>query len=179
MAAQRSVTRRGLIGGAAAVGASAALPGAAGATKWRTRRVDVVVVGAGLSGLAAARRIAAAGKSVLVLEARDRVGGRTLNASIGGGKVVEVGGQWVGPTQDRRSQPGFRAGYHVKDTTTGEALSIVIADGPEAFEAHGQGARRARPRGPRQRGTRPRRVLRGRRVLTLRGTTATGVLRAL
>lgn len=39
--------------------------------------------------------------SVLVLEARDRVGGRTLNASIGGGKGVEVGGQWVGPTQDR------------------------------------------------------------------------------
>jgi hypothetical protein len=37
-----------------------------------------------------------------------------------------------------RSQPGFRAGYHLHDPTTGEALSIVIADGPEAFEAIGQ-----------------------------------------
>jgi monoamine oxidase len=36
-----------------------------------------------------------------VLEARDRVGGRTLNHDIGDGKVVEVGGQWVGPTQHR------------------------------------------------------------------------------
>jgi hypothetical protein len=37
-----------------------------------------------------------------------------------------------------RSQPGFRAGYHVKDAASGEALSIVIADGPEAFEAMGK-----------------------------------------
>jgi len=57
------------------------------------------VVGGGLAGLSAARVIAAAGRSVAVLEARDRVGGRTLNEPIGDGKVVEVGGQWVGPTQ--------------------------------------------------------------------------------
>ena len=36
-----------------------------------------------------------------MLEARDRVGGRTLNDPIGDGKVVEVGGQWIGPAQDR------------------------------------------------------------------------------
>ncbi len=36
-----------------------------------------------------------------MLEARDRVGGRTLNQSLGSGHVVEVGGQWVGPGQDR------------------------------------------------------------------------------
>jgi monoamine oxidase len=63
--------------------------------------VDVVVVGAGLAGLAAARALVAGGASVVVLEARDRVGGRTLNHDIGGGNVVEVGGQWMGPTQDR------------------------------------------------------------------------------
>ena len=63
--------------------------------------VDVVVVGAGFAGLAAARDLTAAGRSVAVVEARDRVGGRVLNASIGDGKIVEVGGQWVGPTQDR------------------------------------------------------------------------------
>ena len=62
---------------------------------------DVVVVGAGLAGLAAARDLEARGVSTVVLEARDRVGGRTLNEPIGDGKVVEVGGQWIGPTQDR------------------------------------------------------------------------------
>jgi monoamine oxidase len=63
--------------------------------------VDVVVVGAGLAGLAAARALQARGATVRVLEARDRVGGRTLNAPLGDGKVVEVGGTWVGPTQTR------------------------------------------------------------------------------
>ncbi|MBA2257174.1 MAG: FAD-dependent oxidoreductase, partial [Thermoleophilaceae bacterium] len=62
---------------------------------------DVVVVGAGLAGLVAARQLEGAGMSVAVLEARDRVGGRLLNEPIGDGKVVEVGGQWVGPTQKR------------------------------------------------------------------------------
>ena len=49
----------------------------------------------------AARELAAAGRDAVVLEARDRVGGRTLNEPIGDGKVVEIGAQWVGPTQDR------------------------------------------------------------------------------
>ena len=62
---------------------------------------DVAVVGAGLAGLVAARELRAAGASVAVLEARDRVGGRTLNEPLGDGQVVEVGGQWLGPTQDR------------------------------------------------------------------------------
>jgi monoamine oxidase len=66
-----------------------------------SRSVDVVIVGAGLAGLAAARRLTAEGIDCIVLEARDRAGGRTLNHSIGDGKVVEVGGQWVGPTQTR------------------------------------------------------------------------------
>ena len=60
------------------------------------KRVNVVVVGAGLAGLAAARNLLAADLSVLILEARDRVGGRILNHTLEGGAVVEVGGQWVG-----------------------------------------------------------------------------------
>ena len=70
-------------------------------TSPQPERADVVVVGAGLAGLTAALRLTQAGASVIVLEARDRVGGRLLNAEIGGGAIVEVGGQWVGPTQDR------------------------------------------------------------------------------
>jgi Monoamine oxidase len=66
-----------------------------------SRDAEVIVVGAGLAGLVAARQLVAARRNVLVLEARDRVGGRTANASIGAGKVTEMGGQWVGPTQDR------------------------------------------------------------------------------
>jgi monoamine oxidase len=60
----------------------------------------VAVVGGGLSGLVAARELVKAGvERVVVLEARDRVGGRTVNHDIGNGHVAEGGGQWVGPTQ--------------------------------------------------------------------------------
>ena len=62
---------------------------------------DVVVVGAGLAGLTAARELTEAGLEVRVLEARDRVGGRTLSQTVGEHPedIVEVGGQWIGPTQ--------------------------------------------------------------------------------
>ena len=65
------------------------------------RETEFAVVGAGLAGLSAARALAAAGRDVLVLEGSDRVGGRTLNGSLGeGGEAVELGGAWAGPTQD-------------------------------------------------------------------------------
>jgi len=64
-------------------------------------RVDVVVVGGGLAGLTAARDLTARGLSAVVREARSRVGGRILNHTFPNGVVVELGGQWVGPTQDR------------------------------------------------------------------------------
>jgi monoamine oxidase len=60
----------------------------------------VIVVGAGLAGLTAARQIRAGGHSVLVMEAQNRVGGRTLNEKIGGGEVADLGGTFIGPTQD-------------------------------------------------------------------------------
>ncbi|HZO13019.1 MAG TPA: FAD-dependent oxidoreductase [Polyangiaceae bacterium] len=61
---------------------------------------DVVVVGAGLAGLSTARRLQQAGAQVRVVEARDRVGGRTLSTSFEGA-TFELGAQWVGPAQQR------------------------------------------------------------------------------
>lgn len=62
--------------------------------------LDVAIIGAGLAGLTAARDLQQAGsQSFVVLEARDRVGGRTLNYEVGDGHVSEVGGQWIGPGQ--------------------------------------------------------------------------------
>jgi monoamine oxidase len=63
--------------------------------------VDVAIVGAGLAGLSAGRELERRGAAVAVFEARDRVGGRLLATELPGGEVVEIGGQWVGPGQDR------------------------------------------------------------------------------
>ncbi len=99
-----SVTRRQVLG-AGAVGAAAAAVPAAEAKRARRgprrRRADVAIVGAGLAGLTAARALKRAGRSVIVLEARERVGGRTWNHAIGGGDVVDLGAAFIGPTQDR------------------------------------------------------------------------------
>lgn len=63
-----------------------------------TTERDVVVIGAGVTGLVAANRLRDAGLSVAVLEARDRVGGRTWTNDIEG-VTLEIGGQWVSPDQ--------------------------------------------------------------------------------
>src|SRR3954447_15742650 len=96
-------TRRAAIGGAAAGAATAAVPEALAAKKKKkkpTRYVDVVVVGAGLAGLTAARQVAAAGKKVVLIEADKRVGGRVLNIDIGGGHITEGGAEFIGETQN-------------------------------------------------------------------------------
>lgn len=103
------LSRRHLLGGALASGTlaagSLALPKTAAAAATGAgslpSTVDTVVVGGGISGLVAARTLAAKGRSVVVLEARDRVGGRTLNHQLANGSVVESGAAFVGPTQDR------------------------------------------------------------------------------
>ncbi len=116
----RGLTRRRLIGGAAAGAASAALPtavGAAAAEAAATQSADVVVVGAGLAGLTAARRIVQGGRSVIVLEARDRVGGRVLTESLGQpGDYAELGGTFQGPTQDRIKALSVEVGVAIYST---------------------------------------------------------------
>lgn len=65
------------------------------------REVDVVIVGAGLSGMIAARTLLAAGLRPLVLEADERVGGRILTEEVLPGVPVEIGAQWIGDTHER------------------------------------------------------------------------------
>ena len=123
-----SLTRRRLLGAGAVATAGAALPATASAARRRAARtVDVAIVGAGLAGLAAARAVVAAGHSVVVLEARDRVGGRTLNRSIGGGHISEIGGQFAGPTQDRILALADAVG--VKTFKTYDTGSSVLIEG--------------------------------------------------
>lgn len=95
-----------------------------------TRDADVVVVGGGLAGLSAAKQLVDGGASVIVLEARDRVGGRTFNHVFtrgnADGVIVELGGQWVGPTQDRVLALAEELGVGIfPQYVTGESASIV------------------------------------------------------
>ncbi|HEX9067320.1 MAG TPA: flavin monoamine oxidase family protein [Ktedonobacterales bacterium] len=75
--------------------------GSSGRRDASARETDVVILGAGFAGLMAARTVLAAGKDVLVVEARDRVGGRIWTRPAADGTPLDVGGQWVGPTQKR------------------------------------------------------------------------------
>lgn len=86
----------------------------------RTLDRDVVVIGAGPSGLTAAHELRKAGKTVAVLEARDRVGGRTWTQEMGGA-TIEIGGQWISPDQTA-------------------LYSLIEELGLETFERHKDGA---------------------------------------
>ncbi len=108
---ERRITRRRLIEAGAGTGAGivlAGVPGAGAAKRGHRRRhrhrADVVIVGAGFAGLTAARKLARKGKSVIVLEARNRVGGRVENHVLPNGYVSERGGTFVGPTQNHLSK---------------------------------------------------------------------------
>ncbi|MFL5887391.1 MAG: flavin monoamine oxidase family protein [Thermoleophilaceae bacterium] len=127
---QRDLTRRKFLAGATATGAGIVLaPSSALARRRGTRNVDVAIVGAGLAGLTAARELVRAGHSVCVLEARDRVGGRILNHTVSRGVSAELGGEFIGPTQDRIAALA---------RSVGVATFKTYNDGNNVFYARGQ-----------------------------------------
>lgn len=86
------------------------------------RTSDVVVVGAGLAGLAAADALHAAGAGVRVLEARDRLGGRTLSRTVAGG-AIDLGATWFWPGDELVAQLVRRFGLSTFDQdVAGDAL---------------------------------------------------------
>lgn len=88
---------------------------------------DVVVIGAGFAGLTAARALEAQGLSVQVLEARDRVGGRSRPGNLNG-RTIDTGGQWVGAGHDRLTRLVAEAGAKLVPQY-GEGKKLVQIDG--------------------------------------------------
>jgi monoamine oxidase len=89
---------------------------------------DVCVVGAGFAGLAAGRSLMRAGRSVAVLEARDRVGGRVHSKRTPDGLRLDVGGTWVGPGQDRILPLLAEYGFATYPTYTEGDIALVLDD---------------------------------------------------
>ncbi len=91
----------------------------------QVRECEVVVVGAGYSGLAAARHLARSGVDVLVLDARHRVGGRSFTDVTGAGFTIDRGGQWIGPTQDHLAALAAELGVVTFPThTVGQGVEL-------------------------------------------------------
>ena len=89
------------------------------------RECEVVVVGAGYSGLAVARHLARSAVDVLVLDARHRVGGRSFTEVTPAGFTIDRGGQWIGPTQGHLAALAAELGVRTFPTyTTGQGVEL-------------------------------------------------------
>jgi len=99
--------------------------------------VDVCVIGAGYAGLTAARRLAAAGRTVLVIESRDRVGGRVWTQQTPQGIPFDVGGTWLGPGQDAAYALAREMGVRTYPTWTGGDHVFLTARGRRRYRVLG------------------------------------------
>ncbi len=87
---------------------------------------DVIVIGAGYAGLAAGLALQKAGKQVLVLEARDRCGGRILTEYFSDQDYTDLGGQWIGPGHDRMYQLAAEFGVDTFSTYESGKSSLLL-----------------------------------------------------
>ncbi len=142
----QALTRRGFMRRAGASTGAMAVSGVVAATaadaaptppqrKTRTKGVDydVIVLGCGFAGITAARDSSKNGYRTLVLEARDRLGGRTFTSQFAGHKV-ELGGTWIHWTQPFVWGEVQRYGLEVEETPTGQldeqvATLVALVDG--------------------------------------------------
>jgi monoamine oxidase len=129
------LSRRELLAAGTAAGAGALTAGVPAAEVARRRRrkparrhADVVVIGAGFAGLTAARELVRDDRSVFLLEARNRVGGRVLNKPVGGGEESETGGTFAGPTQNHILGLAEELGVDTFPTFN-EGENVYFADG--------------------------------------------------
>lgn len=92
---------------------------------------DVIVVGAGLAGLAAARDLAAGGADTLVVEARARPGGRVEQAELADGTIMQMGGEIVGPFHTAYLDLAAELGLETERSYVDEpgSTSFLLADG--------------------------------------------------
>jgi monoamine oxidase len=90
---------------------------------------NVVVIGAGLAGLAAARRLVARGHEVTVVEARERVGGRTEGLLLDDGTPLELGGQWLGEGHARMHELVAELGLSTFRTWNDEGRLLLDLQG--------------------------------------------------
>jgi phytoene dehydrogenase-like protein len=131
------LSRRAFVGGAVALASGAAMPAGAsaqsgGGIACRTTGCDydVVVIGGGFAGVTTARDCQKNGYRTLVLEARDRLGGRTFTTEFEGSRI-ELGGTWIHNTQPFAWTEAERYGLEIKETpgAVPDVMQMVSRDG--------------------------------------------------
>ena len=124
--------------GLSGVLAAGLLPSCSSDAEEPDRSVDVIVIGAGVSGLAAARQLAENGRRVTVLEGRDRIGGRVWTSTLWPDTPLDLGASWIhgidgNPVYDIARQINARTAV-----TDGDDITYYLPDGAEATQAQSE-----------------------------------------